>query len=214
MDLKNGDLKSPLLEIGFTNRDISISKHIYLLSEQGYMLLVGFMKTDKAKEIRKQLRREYFAMREVINSIEQQKANLLLSIYNGGQEAIIATRELVEIETKPLKDKIEEDKPKVGYANAIAESSDSIDIGTFSKLVKDENVFTGGRNKLFEWLRDNKYLNKNNEPYQRYIEQGIFELKQTTYKTPYGVKLNIQTLVTAKGQIYLTEKLRSLKESY
>lgn len=30
------------------------------------MLLVGFMKTDKAKEIRKQLRREYFSMREAL----------------------------------------------------------------------------------------------------------------------------------------------------
>ena len=49
------------------------------------MLLVGFMRTQKAKEIRKQLRREYFAMREVIKSDEQLKANLLLEIYNGGQ---------------------------------------------------------------------------------------------------------------------------------
>lgn len=49
------------------------------------MLLVGFMRTQKAKEIRKQLRREYFTMREIINSDEQLKANLLLSIYNGGQ---------------------------------------------------------------------------------------------------------------------------------
>ena len=77
-------------------------KNCYLLSEAGYMLLVGFMNTEKSKQIRKQLRREYFAMREVINSIEQQKANLLLSIYNGGQEAVVASRELVEISNGPL----------------------------------------------------------------------------------------------------------------
>ncbi|MGL4453559.1 MAG: phage antirepressor KilAC domain-containing protein [Sarcina sp.] len=49
-----------------TQNAINRAKNIYLLSEQGYMLLVGFMKTDKAKEIRKQLRREYFQMRETL----------------------------------------------------------------------------------------------------------------------------------------------------
>lgn len=47
----------------FTKAQWGNAKNIYLLSEQGYMLLVGFMQTDKAKEIRKQLRRDYFSMR-------------------------------------------------------------------------------------------------------------------------------------------------------
>ena len=183
-------------------------KHCYLLSEQGYMLLVGFMNSEKAKEIRKQLRREYFAMREVIKNDEQLKANLLLSIYNGGQDAVIASKQLTELEKKPLLDKIEQDKPLVDFANTIAESSDSIDMGKFAKLVKDENVFKGGRNKLFEHLRNEKYLMKDNTPYQKYIDMGIFEVKEYTYNTPYGIKNSIKTLVTSKGQIYLVEKLR------
>ena len=116
LDLKNnGDYQAPLQELGFSNRDISISKNIYLLSEQGYMALVMLMRTEKAKEIRKQLRREYFAMREVINSDEQLKAKLLLDIYNGGQEGIVASKELAKLEKKPLLEKIEKDKPKVNY---------------------------------------------------------------------------------------------------
>lgn len=56
-----------LKDNGLYNQNaINRSSNIYLLSEQGYMLLVGFMKTDKAKEIRKQLRREYFSMREAL----------------------------------------------------------------------------------------------------------------------------------------------------
>ena len=155
-------------------------KHCYLLSEQGYMLLVGFMNSEKAKEIRKQFRREYFAMREVIKNDEQLKANLLLSIYNGGQDAVIASKQLTELEKKPLLDKIEQDKPLVDFANTIAESSDSIDMGKFAKLVKDENVFKGGRNKLFEHLRNEKYLMRDNTPYQKYIDMGIFEVKEQT----------------------------------
>lgn len=60
----------------FTTNAINASKNIYLLSEQGYMALVGLMRTEKAKEIRKQLRREYFAMRAIINSFEQLKIKL------------------------------------------------------------------------------------------------------------------------------------------
>ena len=72
----------------------------------------------------------------------------------------------------------------------------------------DENVFKGGRNKLFEHLRNEKYLMKDNTPYQKYIDMGIFERKEYTYNTPYGIKNSIKTLVTSKGQIYLVEKLR------
>ena len=208
LDLQNGDCKAPLENLGFSNRDISISKNIYLLSEQGYHALVSLMRTDKAKEIRKQLRREYFAMREVIKNDEQLKANLLLSIYNGGQDAVIASKQLTELEKKPLLDKIEQDKPLVDFANTIAESSDSIDMGKFAKLVKDENVFKGGRNKLFEHLRNEKYLMKDNTPYQKYIDMGIFEIKEYTYNTPYGIKTGVKTLISGKGQVYLIEKLR------
>lgn len=114
LDLKNSNLDEVSVLKGiYTKQSVSNSKNIYLLSEQGYMLLVGFMNTEKAKVIRKQLRREYFTMREIINSDEQLKAQLLLEIYNGGQSGILASKQLTELETKPLKEKIEEDKPKV-----------------------------------------------------------------------------------------------------
>ena len=82
------------LGINVSNR----TKNFYLLSEQGYFALVQLMRSEKAKEIRKQLRREYFSMRELINSNEQLKANLLLKIYNGGADAISAGKQLTEME--------------------------------------------------------------------------------------------------------------------
>ena len=48
----------------------------------------------------------------------------------------------------------------------------------------------------------------NNIPYQRYIDGGYFEVKESTYETAYGTKTSITTKVTGKGQIYITEKLR------
>ena len=104
LDLKSGYLESTEFLKGIMNKQsISNSTNIYLLSEQGYMLLVGFMKTEKAKEIRKKLRREYFTMRKVINSTEQLKATYLLAIYNGGQGAVTASKKLTEIEVEEAK---------------------------------------------------------------------------------------------------------------
>lgn len=114
LDLKgNENFKVIANDLNLSSKFISNSKNIYLLSEQGYHALVTLMRTEKAKEIRKQLRREYFAMRKVINSSEQLKAQLLLEIYNGGQSGVLASKQLTELETKPLKEKIAEDKPKV-----------------------------------------------------------------------------------------------------
>lgn len=55
--------------LGFTKMQVSKAKNIYLLSEQGYMALVMLMRTDKAKEIRKQLRREYFYLKEEVQAV-------------------------------------------------------------------------------------------------------------------------------------------------
>ena len=67
LDLKNSIISTDsLLELGFTKQSIANSKNIYILSEQGYFTLVSLMRTEKAKELRKKFRREYFAMRKQI----------------------------------------------------------------------------------------------------------------------------------------------------
>ena len=206
------DYNLELLEsLGYSKMQISKSENIFLLSERGYSKLIKIMDTDLAWEIHDKLMDEYFTMREIINSNEQLKANLLLQIYNGGQQGVIASKQLTEIEvqeaTTPLLNKIEEDKPLVEFAETISKTSDSIDIGTFSKLVKDQDIKIG-RNKLFEWLRDNGYLMKSNIPYQKYIDNNYFEIVEYAYKTPYGEKLTTKTLITGLGQVKIIEKLR------
>ena len=92
-------------------------------------------------------------------------------------------------------------------AETISQTADSISIGDFAKLVKDEGIKMG-RNKLFEWMRGKGYLMKNNVPYQKYIDNNYFELIEYSYKTPYGEKLTTKTLITGLGQIKIIEKLR------
>ena len=211
IDLMN-DEKSLNLARGLGFITNNRQKHCYLLSEQGYMLLVGFMKSEKAKEVRKRLRREYFAMREVINSNEQIKAQLLLDIYNGGQNAVMSSKKLAEMEVKeattPLIEKIEQDRPYTVFAKHVTDSSDTVDVGEFSKIVKNENIKIG-RNRLFDWLRNSGYLMSNNTPYQKYINDGYFKVIETIRNTPYGTKIFPKTLITGKGQVNLVERLRT-----
>lgn len=102
---------------------------------------------------------------------------------------------------------IEEQKPLVDFANQVSSTDDLIDMGKMAKLLADENINIG-RNRLFTWLRGKKILMFNNVPYQRYIDNGYFQVKESTYKTRHDVKIQQTTFVTGKGQIWLTEKLR------
>ncbi len=101
---------------------------------------------------------------------------------------------------------IEEQKPLVDFAKHVFESSDSVDIGEFSKIVKNEKIDIG-RNRLFQWLRENKYLMDTNVPYQKYINNGYFNVIEITKSTAYGVKIFPKTLITGRGQVAFVEKL-------
>lgn len=108
---------------------------------------------------------------------------------------------------------IEEERPLVEFADHVSNSTNLIDVGELSKLARKENIDIG-RTRLFKWLRSNEYLMSSpihkNEPYQRYIEQGLFVVREYTYETPYGSQTGLKTYVTGKGQIYFIEKLRKL----
>jgi anti-repressor protein len=106
------------------------------------------------------------------------------------------------------KQKLIEQKPLVDFAEQVTNSVDAIDMGTFAKIVYDENIPIG-RNGLFRWLRRKGYLMENNVPYQVYINKGYFRLIENVYETAYGDRISTQTLVTGKGQVFFVERLRS-----
>lgn len=201
LDLKDSEEFANLCRVNeiYSQNALNAAKTIYLLSEQGYMLLVGFMKTEKAKEIRKQLRREYFVMREIINSDEQKKAQILLKLYNGGADAIIAGKELAELEVKEAKvEVVKQLQPKIDLAERFTNSKNTYDVGKFAKVLKIKDL---GRNNLFAWMRSEEILRYSNEPYQKYMK--YFEVTCSEYngKTTY------KTWITSKGILFLYKKL-------
>lgn len=186
----------------YTQNALNKAKYIYLLSEQGYMLLVGFMKTEKAKEIRKQLRREYFAMREIINSNEQLKATLLLkAVESIGTESVIAIRDYtnirVEEETRPLIEEIEKLSPLAERYNIFLDTEGLTDI---SSLAKNLSIKGLGRNNFYKYLRTKNLLMKDNQPYQKFVDQNLFVLKPAgAFQIGEDTIQNYKTYITTKG---------------
>lgn len=128
-----------------------------------------------------------------------------------------ANREVEELETKVFA--LEEEKkintPKIVFADAVSASKTSILVGDLAKILKQNNV-DFGQKRLFAWLRENGYLIKRkgsdwNMPTQRSMEQGLFEIKESTHLNGDGVNVTTKTTkVTGKGQQYFINKL--LKE--
>ncbi|MGL5301455.1 MAG: phage antirepressor KilAC domain-containing protein [Weissella confusa] len=105
---------------------------------------------------------------------------------------------------------IAEMKPKAAFADAVAASQSSILVGDLAKIISQNGVKIG-QNKLFVWMREHGYLHKTgsqyNRPTQRYIDQGLFEVKESSHANPDGsVRLTFTTKVTGKGQQYFINK--------
>lgn len=101
-------------------------------------------------------------------------------------------------------------RPKEIFADAVSASHTSILIGDLAKLIC-QNGYQIGQKRLFEWLRENNFLIKcgssKNMPQQRYVEQGLFEVKESNVQNPDGsVRITRTTKVTGKGQIYFVNK--------
>lgn len=119
----------------------------------------------------------------------------------------IAERDKI-IEQKQAR--IEQMKPKEIFADAVATSHTSILVGDLAKLICQNGVQIGQK-RLFVWLRDKGYLIKSgssyNMPTQRYIEQGLFEIKESNLVNPDGsVRITRTPKVTGKGQVYFVNK--------
>ena len=108
---------------------------------------------------------------------------------------------------------IEQMKPKQIFADSVETSKSSILVGDLAKLICQNGVQIGQK-RLFEWMRQNGYLMKygasRNMPMQKYIEQGLFEIKENSIQSPNGnVRLTITPKVTGKGQVYFINKFLS-----
>lgn len=199
---------------GVTKRDTPTSSGVQQMSyinEGDLYRLIMKSKLPSAEKFEK------WVMEEVLPSIRKNGG------YIAGQETL-SDEELLSKALMVAQRKIDEKNsiiamqdsriqgmiPKEIFADAVSASHTSILIGDLAKLICQNGVQIGQK-RLFEWLRENNFLIKSgtsrNMPKQRYVEQGLFEVKESNIQNPDGsVRITKTTKVTGKGQVYFVNK--------
>lgn len=197
---ENSAAKSMFYETTYENRGKQYP--MYLMNRDGFSLLVmGF--TGKAAL---EWKLKYIA---AFNAMEKQLAQRpQLSRSELMAQALIAAHD--ELEHKDRQ--IAELTPKGIFADAVSASKKSILVGELAKLLCQNGVQIG-QNRLFSWMRERGYLIKDpkrsdyNMPTQRAVEQGLFEIKETTAVHSDGhTSINKTPKVTGKSQIYFVNQ--------
>lgn len=188
---------------GVTIRDsIGRPQKPVFINESGVYSLIFGSKLPDAKKFKK------WVTSEVLPTLRKNGSYSIMTkpdSYTIEDPAARARRWAEEYEEKKaLEMKVEKDKPKVEFANqvSIAKATDCIDFSAMAKILKDHNLNIG-RNKLFDLARKFKWLRPNNEPYQNFINQGYF----TVVEYLKNGKPMTKTLITGKGQLYITDKI-------
>ena len=131
--------------------------------------------------------------------------------WNSPEMVMKRALEFANKQVATLQNQIEQMAPKAIFADAVAASNTSILVGELAKLLKQNGVDTG-QNRLFQRLRNEKYLisrkgSDYNMPTQRSMEMGLFEIKETAVTHSDGhTSVNKTVKVTGKGQQYFINK--------
>ena len=189
-----------------------------LINESGLYSLVLSSKMPNAKRFK------HWVTSEVLPAIRKHGAymtehtiekaltspDFLIQLATKLKEEQERNKKLAE-EAAAKEERIQQMKPKEIFADAVATSHTSILIGDLAKILRQNGIETGQK-RLFAWLREKGYLIKRNGadynmPTQRAMENGLFEVKESTVNNPDGsIRVNRTTKVTGKGQQYFVNK--------
>lgn len=102
------------------------------------------------------------------------------------------------------------DKPYANFGKQIERSEGALTIGQFAKILNNNNLMIG-RNRLFNWFRNNGYListgKEKNMPKQVYVEQGLFKVCEKVVNINGEEIISATTLITGKGQLYFAQRI-------
>ena len=214
LGLRQGDVRQRLEEGLVSTQPLETSGGVQqanFVTEDGLYDAILDSRKPEAKKFRK------WVTSEVLPSIRKH-GGYITAQQNDTPEEIMARALIVAQETLKRKEqrlieaesKIQQDAPKVLFADAVSTSQRSCLIAELAKILQQNGVNIG-QNRLFSWMRDNGYLCQKgqyyNQPTQKSMELGLFEIKQTTITKPDGTVLVTNTTkVTGKGQIYFVNK--------
>ena len=182
------------------------AQNLTVINESGFYSLVLSSKLPAAKKFKR------WVTAEVLPTIRKTGG------YVANEDVFVETylpfadepiKQLFRIQCRvinQLNERIRKDEPKVKFADHVGDSTNVIDVNRMAKLCADHGIRIG-RNRLFAWMRSRGILMGGNIPYQEYIENGYFRVKESVYETNGQKRTYQQTFVTGKGQQYILSRL-------
>ena len=193
----------------------AVEKHFPEKMENGKQTLLN---ENEVAIISKELKDTYHTAQMTFSAGEKVKNSTTeLEVISNALSAFKALQDLYthkEAEYKATieaqKEKIALDAPKVEFFDDVCSSLDTIEMKEVAKVLNIHNV---GRNKLFEILRNEKILDKNNQPYQSFVDRGYFRIIENRFVLPSGeIKINLKTVVFQKGLDFIRKVLKKAQK--
>lgn len=193
-----------------------VVQQLTYINESGLYSLILASKLPQAKQFK------YWVTADVLPSIRKHGAYItdttiesIIADPDNGIKLLMALKEerqqrqLAESKAALLEEVTKSQAPKVLFADAITGTTTNILIRDLAKLIQ-QNGYDIGEKRLYQWLRDKGYLctsgQNYNKPMQRYVEQGLFFIKEGSHSENGVLKSNFTTMVTGKGQQYFINK--------
>lgn len=183
---------------------------MFLMNRDGFSLLAMSLTGERALQFKVGFIQQFDMMEQALKEITPavQATPAIPQTFAQALRLAAEQAETIEAQQKQLA----EQAPKVNFAKALEIAGESILIGQLAKLMRQNGVDTG-EIRLYQWMRDNGFLHKcgseYNDPTQRALEMGLFEVRTGTRYHPHtGEPIQTRTtLVTIKGQQYFINKL-------
>ena len=179
---------------------------MFLMNRDGFSLLTMSLTGEKAMAFKVAFIEQFNRMEQAIKELAP-ATPAIPQTFAQALRLAAEQAETIEAQQKQL----EAQAPKVAFATAIINSPSSCGIDELAKLLKQNGVDMG-EIRLFQWLRDNDHLcsvgTARNQPTQKALDMGLFELKPQTWTNPKTdeVMTTTRTMVTGKGKEYFINK--------
>lgn len=187
------------------------AQELTIINESGLYSLILSSKLPSAKRFKRWVTNEILpSIRKTGGYVSNEDMFINTYLQFADEQTKLLFKSTLET-VKSLNEKIETDKPKVLFAEAVTTAKTDILIGELAKIIR-QNGYEIGEKRLFKWLRENNYLISRqgtdyNAPTQKSIEMGLFRVKETAITHSDGhVTISKTTKVTGKGQSYFINK--------
>lgn len=160
-----------------------------------YHLTVSCMEFFIARKVRS----VFEVYRQVFHKVakhELSRKELALMVVQAEEE-----KERLALENEKQQKQIEKLQPKADFAEAAFKAEGKVDIGQAAKILG----LPFGRNTLFKKLKEKGIFFKRNEPKQKYVDAGYFELTQLPpiHRNNHPDLIVMKVICTQKGLAYI-----------